>query len=179
MGHLSFAVFLVCFIFILVGSIYFHYISAVRKRKDNKVEISDEINKQGVRFETKKKIKAAGCILIPIVLVSMFFLFKELKEELKKSEELWILIDMLILCLMVFFLLFLTGLRSYVYIHEDGFEYRRVYGIKSYCKDEIEFVCRTTEFIFIKIRDSRIPVIIEPIYGNNDELFRMLCSLKS
>ena len=46
-----------------------------------------------------------------------------------------------------------------------------------YSKEEIELVGRTKDLIFVKLKGRRMPVIIEPIYGDTDILYGMLCSL--
>ncbi len=50
MGHLMFAGLFVFFIALIVGKIYFSYVSASKRRMDDKVEISVEVGEESQLF---------------------------------------------------------------------------------------------------------------------------------
>ena len=179
MGHLIFAGLFVFLVVILVGKIYFSYIYSAKREKDDNTEVSVEIGEQGKWFYVQKWIALVAGILVFLVPFFLIYFFKLLREEPQHSDALWMLIDLLILGFFVFILLIIKCVRSYIHIRNEGFEYRQAFRTKAYSKEEIEYVCRTTEFIFIKRKNCRMPVVIETIYANNDCLYGMLCSLQS
>ena len=180
MSHLMFAGLFVFLVSLIVGKIYFSYTGAVKKRDDEDVEaiMSDEISEQEKKFCVQKGITAFGAFLVLLVPILLIYFFNKLKNEPQHAEGLWLLIDMLILGFFVSIILLITGLRSYVYIHEEGFEYRGPFRTKLFPKQDVEHAYQTPDFIYIKLKDVKIPVIMETIYTDNDCLYKMLYRLK-
>lgn len=180
MGHLIFAGFLVFGAMLIVGKIYFSYILAVKKKDAENADVimSTEINEQEKRFSVKKSniiMLASFILLIPILLT---YCFNELKSEPKSVDGLWAIIDLMIFAFFLLVFALVTGFRSYVYIHEKGFEYRGAFRTKTFPKQDVEHAYQTPHFIYVKLKDLRIPVIIETIYTDNDCLYKMLYRLK-
>jgi hypothetical protein len=167
-------------IILFAGKIYFSYIYASRKNKgnDTAITIKSDADEQDKRFYIKTGIKVLSVVF---VLLDMFFLLhvnKLLKEMPEKSEGLWILFDLALLALFVFIVLLAECLRSYIYIHREGFEYRWILRAKTCSKNEIESVCRSSEFIFVKRKGRKMPIIIETIFEGNDFIYKMLRNLE-
>ena len=177
MGHLLFAGVFAVFVLILFSKVFFSYIYAAKKEISSKTNLRAETSDQSRRFHVKKVVTVIGGVLVLFTPFVMLHFLNLLKEKPEHSDALWILIDLLILVFFIFVLLFFTGLRSYIYIHEDGFEYRNIFKTQSYSKDQIEHVCQTSEFIFIKRRAHWIPIVLETIYVDSDDLYGMLYDL--
>ena len=181
MAHLMFAGCFVFFVIVLIGGVYFRYVVA-KRQKDGNTEILAETDKQDKWFYVQKQITLITGILVIVVLFILTYFFKLLKEKPQDAwpaDSLWLLIDMLILAFFIFILLIIKCVRSYIHIHAEGFEYRQTFQTKTYSKEQIEYVYRGSDFIFIKQKDRRMPIIIEKIYSDNDCLYEMLCSLQN
>jgi hypothetical protein len=180
MGHLLFAGLLVFMIILLVGKIYFSYIYASRRNQDNDTAttIGPDTDEQDKLFYIKTGIKVLSVVFALLDMLLLLHLTKLFKEMPEKSDGLWMLFDLAMIALFVFITLFAECLRSYIHIYRDGFEYRGIFRAKAYSKNEIESVCRTTEFIFIKRKGHKMPIIVEAVYNGNDFIYRMLRNLE-
>ena len=178
MGHLIFAGFFVFLVVLLVGKIYFSYIYAAKRKKEDKEEISFEIGEEEKLFHVKKSVKLFGGVALILDVLVLICIFQELRQKPEALTGLWMLIDLIILGFFILILLIIKCVRSYIHIRYEGFEYRDLFRVRTYPKEEIENVYRTTEFIFVKRKGYKMPVIIEVIYDNNDCLYGMLCGLQ-
>jgi len=179
MGHLVFVAMFIVFVAILVGKLYFSYIYAAKKQKEDDAEVLVDIDEQSKSFYVKKWRALVAGIVILIELFFLMYFFNLLKNESQHSDVFWALIDSLFLGVFIFIVAFIKCVRSNICIHRDGFDYFDTFRKKLYSKEEIEFVCRTTEFIFVKRKGCRMPVIIEAIYSDNDCLYEILRGLQS
>ena len=178
MGHLIFAGLLVFFVVMLVGKIYFSYIYAAKRKKEDKEEISFEIDEEQKLFRVKKSVKLFGWVVLMLDVLVLIYILRELRQKPEAATGLWMLIDLLILLFLTIIVLLIKGMLSYVRIQRGSFEYRDSFRVRTYSKEEIENVYRTTEFIFVKRRGYKMPVIIELIYNNNDCLYGLLRNLQ-
>lgn len=177
-GHLLFLGVFAIFVIILFAGLFFSYIFAAKKTFSHNPGKLFEIPEQGKKFTVKKEVIAISGILLIISPFVMWHFFKLLKQEPENADALWFLIDLLILAIIIFLLLFLTGLRSYVYVHQGGIEYKKIIRKESYISENIEFISESSNFLFIKLKSSKFPVVLETIYTDYGELVQMLCSLK-
>lgn len=178
MGHLLFVGFLLFFVIIIVGRIYFDYKSATRKKAKEEVCLV-EIPIDGKHFIPKTSKRLFHFSLIPIYLLFTVSSCIYLRQKTDPDAEIiyWLLVDMTLPVLAVLVLAFLKSIRSYIYICPEGFEYRDVFRVKTYSKDEIEGVYSTSGFVFVKRKSHKMPAIIENGFGNHDSIYKMLYRL--
>ena len=180
MGHLIFAG-LFCFFLILIFSrLFFGYLSA-KKNKPNNKERASEIPVEGMYFKPKKRVGFFFLSLIPILLVlAVFGCFKlSQKNDPDATVVFWLIADSIIPVVAVFSLAAFEAFRSYLFVNKEGFRYHDVFSDKKYSNENIEGVYRDSEFVFIKCKNKRIPIIIEKTFGNPDIIYETLCALKS
>ena len=101
-----------------------------------------------------------------------------IRDTTDASILFWVLIDMIIPITFLFTLASLKGFRSYLRIDQEGFEYREEFRSKKYHSRDIENIYREDEFVFVKCKNKKIPLIIEKGYGDQETIYRMLCTLK-
>ncbi len=179
MIHLMFSGVFVFGIIVLLAKLYFSYTNAVKKKGAEDVDaiMSPDINERE-KFFVPKGLKAIVGFLVLSVPILLIYFFIKLKNEPTHADGLWIMIDLLIVGFFVVVFAFITVLRSYVYIHEEGFEYRGAFRTKSFSRQDVEHAYQTQDFIYVKLKDFKMPVIIETIYTDNDCLYKMLYRLK-
>lgn len=177
MGHIWFFAGFLIFVAILFVGVFFNYIHAIKNTKNNDAEPEVAMEEPGGLFSVNKCVPfiAAGLIIAIPFLVG--WLLVEMRKSPENSHVLWAGVDFLILGFIVFIFLLSKSLRSYIHVHKDGFEYRQILSARFYSKAEIEFVCRNADFIFVKRKGFKIPVIIENVYADSDRLYGMLRGL--
>jgi hypothetical protein len=175
MGHLLFIGLFAFFLVLLFSRLYFGYLFARRKKPSNSATLI-EIPFEGRCFHAGKHFGFFGVAFIVIFLaVSIYGSYKLWQ---KKDLGFWLIADSIVPITLVFGGLAVKGFLSYIFIDRDGFNYREFFRIKRYAREDIKDIYRDNEFVFIKCRDKRIPVIIENIYGDEEIIYRMLCTLK-
>ena len=178
MGHLLFVGFLLFFVAIIFGRIYYDYRCAIKKRKREQSCLV-EIPIDGKRFCSKIPRRIFYFLLIPVFIIFFSWSCASLREKTEPDAEIidWFLIDAILPVLTILTLAFLKSIRSYIYIHPEGFQYREIFRLKAYSRGEIEGVYSTAEFIFVKRKNHKIPIIIENGYGNHKSIYEMLNTL--
>ena len=175
MGHLLFIGLFVFLLVLLFLRLYFGYLSAKRKNSTNPAALM-EIPFDNRRFQAKKHFGFFAVVFIVLFLtVSVYGSYKLWQ---KNDPGFWLVVDSIIPITLLFLGLAGKGFMSYLFIDKDGFEYREFFWAKRYDRKDIKEIYRDNEFIFIKCRNKRIPIIIENIYGDEDIIYRMLCTLK-
>jgi predicted membrane metal-binding protein len=177
-GHLLFLGLAVFFFMLITGRIYYDYRCAIKNKEKEEIGFA-EIPIGGKYFSYKKPFGIICLFLIPsywvIVFLSCSHLLK--KNDLDSQIIYWFLIDSVLPISAIFLVAFIAGMRSFVFIHQNGFDFRGAFRKKAFLQDEIEKVCRTEEFIFIKQKEHKIPLVIENKYHDDKEMYRMLCEL--
>jgi hypothetical protein len=176
MGHLLFSGFFLFFILLITGRIYFDYNRAIKKKEKEEIEPA-EIPIEGKYFAYKKPFGIICLFLVPSYWIFVFFSCSHLlkKNDLDSQIIFWLLVDSLLPVSAIFLIAFITGMRSFVFIHRDGFDFRGPFRKKVFLQEEIEKVCRTEEFIFVKRKERRIPLVIENKYHDDKTMYKMLC----
>jgi len=179
MGHLIFAGLFLFLIILLIGKISFSYIYAAKRGTNTDEEISVKMGEKEKLFHVKRSIKLFGWVCLFLNMLILIYLFKVLRQQPEASNGLWMAIDFSILGFFVFIILLIKGTLSYIRIKRGSFEYRDLFRVRAYSKEEIENVYQTKEFIFVKREGCKMPIIIETIYDSNDCLYKMLCNLQN
>ena len=175
MGHLLFIGLFVFFLVLLFSRLYFGYLFA-RRKKPSTPTAPIEIPSEGRCFQAGKCFGFFGVAFIVIFLAASIYGSYKLWQ--KNDLGFWLVADSIVPITLVFGGLAVKGFLSYIFIDRDCLKYREFFRIKRYVREDIQDVYRDNEFIFIKRRNKRIPVIIENIYGNAEIIYRMLYMLK-
>lgn len=178
MGHVYAVIIFFSFIAILAGKLYFSYLSAI-KHTSRKEAIVSEIPDEGLRFAYSRK--GAVFFSMMAIAVSAFFIVSLIKSYKPSDSDLmslfWLLFGISFPAIIVVVLAAIKGFRSYLRILREGFEYRETFRVKWYPKERIEGVYHTSEFIFIRLKGRRLPIIIENGYGDNKLIFGLISGL--
>lgn len=178
MGHVYAVIVFLSFIAILAGKLYFSYVYAVKHTSQEETLIP-EIPDDGLRFaQSRMRTVLFGMAAIAgsiILIVSLIKTYKPSDSDL--MGLFWFLFDVSFPAIMIVVLAAIKGFRSYLRILREGFEYREKFRVKWYPKERIEGVYHTSEFIFIRLRGRRLPIIIENGYGDNNLIFGSISGL--
>lgn len=178
MGHLLFLGFVVFFFALITGRIYFDYKCAI-KNKTKEEQEPIEIPVEGKRFNCKKLFGIFCLFLIPSYWLFAFLSCTHLHQKNDPDSHIifWLLVDSVLPVSAIFLTVFITSVRSYVFVNQEGFDYYGPFRKKVFQKNEIENVCRIERFIFVKRKQRKISFVIDNRYKDNDILYGMLCQL--
>lgn len=179
MGHLMFAGFFCLLIVLVFLRLWLGYLLAKRS-KPNGDAVPIKIPNEGRSFKAKRYVGFVFLLLIPTYLAGSIYIGVQLwhKDTPDATVIFWLAVDLIVPVTLLFLACAIKGFQSYIAIDKEGFEYRDVFRVKRYYQENIEGVYCDNEFIYIKCRNKRIPVIIENLYGDRDLIFRMLCTVK-
>lgn len=178
MGHIMFAGFFCLLIVLVFLRLWLGYLLA-KRNKPKGVAVPIEIPNEGRSFKAKRYVGFVFLLLIPTYLAGSIYISVQLwhKDTPDATVIFWLAVDLIVPATLLFLACAIKGFRSYIAIDKEGFEYRDVFRIKRFPKTEIEEVCRDNEFIFVKCVNKRLPVIIERMYGNQNVIYGMLCTV--
>ncbi len=178
MAHVYAVIVFLSFIAILAGKLYFSYVYAVKHTSQEETLIP-EIPDEGLRFAYSRK----GAVFFGMmaIAVSTFFIVSLIKSYKPSDSDLmglfWFLFDVSFPAILIVTMAAIKCFRSYLHISPEGFDYHEEFRVKWYPKEQIEGVYHTSEFIFIRLKGRRLPIIIENGYGDNNLIFGSISGL--
>lgn len=178
MAHFLLLGFVVFFFILVIGRICFDYRCAIKNKQKEEIE-HIEIPLEGKHYTYKKLFGVICLLIIPSYWLFAFFSCSHLykKNDTDSHIIFWLLVDSIIPITIFFLIAFISALRSYVFVYQDGFDHHGPFRKKVFLKDDIENICRTEEFIFIKGKGRKVPLVIEAAYHDSNTMYRMLCGL--
>ena len=178
MGHVYAVIVFLSFIAILAGKLYFSYVYAVKHTSQEETLIP-EIPDEGLRFaQSRMRAVLFGMAVIAVSVIFVFCLMKTYKPSDSDLMGLfWFLFDVSFPAILIVATAAIKCFRSYLHIFCEGFEYREEFRVKWYPKDQIEGVYHTSEFIFVRLKGRRLPIIIENGYGDNELIFGLISGI--
>ena len=174
MGHIYSVIALLFFVVFITAAVYFHYLYAVRHPLETE-QAPDEISDGGLRF-TPKTMVTIFYALMAIAIPSFFIIYLPTSDSLSKLFF-WFLFDISFPTSFTVIIAAIKGFRSYLHIYPDGLKYRDTFCTKWYPKEEVEGVYQTSEFIFVKRKGRKIPLVIENLYTDRKTIFALLTGL--
>ncbi|MEN6306699.1 MAG: hypothetical protein ABFD91_03005 [Anaerohalosphaeraceae bacterium] len=175
MGHLMFIGIFIIFLAILFSRVFFGYLFASRKKQNNPLS-SVEIPLEGCSYQAKKYLGFFAVVFLLIFLPAS--IYGSCKLWQKNDPGFWFVVDSIVPVTLIFAGFTIKAFRSHLYIDRGGFRHLGLFRVRRYPAEDIIDVRQDNDFIFVKCRNKRMPVIVENIYGNKDMIYRMLCALK-
>jgi hypothetical protein len=166
---------LIVFLAILFSRVYFGYLFARRKKQYNPLS-PVEIPLEGCSYQAKTYLGFFAVVFLIIFLAAS--IYGSCKLWQKNDPGFWFVVDSIVPVTLLFAGFTIKAFRSHLYIDRGGFRYLGLFRVKKYVSQDILDVYQDSDFIFIKCKNKRMPVIIENIYGDKEMIYRMLCMLK-
>lgn len=178
MGHIYALIIVVCFAVILTAKLFFSYLSATRHPLP-KSATPVEIPSVGYRFTLPLRTAVLFTILALIVvtvIVICIVVFYEPSDPVRMVAY-WMVFDLSFPATFIMLIAVAQAFRSYLHIYRDRVEYRTGFLTRTCNREQIELLCCTTEFIFIKRQNHRLPLIIENRFNNKQKVLTLLANL--